>query len=437
MPVSMAAHLRGTQETVNVTLLIIRTAAVYLWYRKNTRHSLGYRSQRVSCAGWHVAGSTTTESFLLPAVTASQARRSAPSTCQPSPLVSTDLTSTKRRWVTPGRGSKSRITIDNAAARRPTPRRTRSWTISSISWWTTRFRAWCRSHCIPPPSSASPTSPSTWRRPSCIAVWPSSTSPQRPDWSRRSPSYQGPRKPASSRSGDLYPHHRWPCSSSRTLKASTSAWRSVSYGRTMTFADYSCFCRNFIERERCTVVSQRYHLIMCVLYIQNTRKRSLRLIESVVFVGEDLINMDWNTDHLSEIFLGFSDATNLLPLILTANYHLFPLPSSWLIIRLSSTQHTGCSMLSPSESPGVPKRPGAVLRVERASDEMRASTEAELPGESLAPGGHQMPSAHRSRGRRLERMEFLVALSTRHGGTVVRTQSCPLAPAQWERRGKL
>lgn len=42
------------------------------------------------------------------------------------------------------------------------------------------------------------------------------------------------------------------------------------------------------------------------------------------------------------------------------------------------------------------ERPGAVLRVERASDEVRAGTEAELPGESLASGSHQMSRTYRS-----------------------------------------
>lgn len=104
--------------------------------------------------------------------------------------------------------------------------------------------------------------------------------------------------------------------------------------------------------------------------------------------------------------------------------------SFWLIIDLSPIQRTRRSVLSSSESSSVPERPGAVLRVERASDEMRASTEAELPGESLAPRGHQMSGAYRSRGRRLERMERLVTLSTRHGGTIVRARSRPFASTQ-------
>lgn len=53
-------------------------------------------------------------------------------------------------------------------------------------------------------------------------------------------------------------------------------------------------------------------------------------------------------------------------------------------------------MLSSSEPSGVLERPGAVLRVERAFDEVRTGAEAELPGESLASGGHQVSGAYRS-----------------------------------------
>lgn len=75
-------------------------------------------------------------------------------------------------------------------------------------------------------------------------------------------------------------------------------------------------------------------------------------------------------------------------------------------------------MSSTPNSPVLSERARTVLRLERASDEMRASPETKSSRQSLAPGGNQVPCTHGSRGRWLECLELVVSVSTRHGGTL-------------------
>lgn len=93
-------------------------------------------------------------------------------------------------------------------------------------------------------------------------------------------------------------------------------------------------------------------------------------------------------------------------------------------------QDTSCAMPQTSKSPGLSERSGTVLRLERASDEMRSSSEAKPSCQSLAPRSHKVSCSHGSCGWWMERMELVVLVSTWYHGSCTLSFTRPFASSR-------